>query len=299
MRALRWVGRGLAVVLGIAVVAIGAVYAQTQWTLTRTGVPPTRKAIEVVADSALLAKGRKLTETYGCQDCHTENLAGKVMADDPAFGRLVSSNLTAGKGGVLSHYTDAALDAAIRDGVSWNGRKLLIMPSLEYQTLADDDIAALIANIRTRPPVDHELPLTSLGPIGRGLIAAGKIPVAYDVIDHSRQTLAKAPIGGTLEQGRYIGSGCIGCHGVDYGGGPVPGQPADAKHSANITPSGDIGRWSEAEFVRVFREGIRPDGRQLIDLMPWKAMGKMSDEELHGLYLYLKTLPPKAVVASK
>jgi hypothetical protein len=34
-------------------------------------------------------------------------------------------------------------------------------------------------------------------------------------------------------------------------------------------------------------------------LMPWKAFGRLSDDELHGIYLYLRTLPPKTVTASR
>ena len=298
MRIVRWIAKAGAVVVGLMVLAIGGVYAQSQWTLTRKGTPPDRKALLVTRDSAQLAKGAKLTVSYGCQDCHTDNLAGKVMADDP-FGRLVSTNLTAGVGGVLAHYDDRALDAAIRDGVSWDGRKLMIMPSLEYASMADDDIAAIIANIRSRAPVNRTLPSVSMGPVGRALIAAGKIPVAYDVIDHTRTTRAVAPTAGTVETGRYIAGGCVGCHANDYGGGAVPGQPSSAKHAANITPSGDVGKWSREQFITAMRDGRRPDGTVIDSLMPWKAFARFSDDELQGIYLYLRTLPPKTIVASR
>lgn len=299
MKGLRWLGKGVIGLLALAVVAIGGLYAQSQWTLTRTGTPPARKAPVVTNDSVQLAKGRKLAVTYGCQDCHTESLAGKIMADDPAFGRLVASNLTSGTGGTLARYDDHGLDAAIRDGVGWDGRKLIIMPSLEYSSMADDDVAAIIANIRQRAPVNRELPKVAMGPVGRGLIAAGVIPLAYNVIDHKRTTLAQAPTAGTLETGRYLASGCVGCHANDYGGGAVPGQPSSAKHSANITPSGNVGKWTREQFITAMRDGKRPDGTVIDSLMPWKAFGKMSDDELQGIYLYLRTLPPKLVVASK
>jgi cytochrome c553 len=295
MRIVRWIGKGVAGVMALAVVAIGGLYAQTQWTLSKSAPAPTRAALVVAHDSATLARGRTLAAAYGCEDCHAANLAGKVMVDDPAFGRIASSNLTAGAGGVLAHYDDRALDAAIRDGVSWDGRKLIIMPSNEYAGLADDDVAALIANLRSRPAVDHAVPARVVGPIARGLIAAGKLPVPYDVVDHARATLAIAPTGGTVEQGRYLASGCVGCHGTDYGGMPLPGAPKGAKPSANITPSGHVGQWSQPEFVTAMRTGVRPDGSSIDPSMPWQAFKHLSDDELQGVYLYLKTLPPKAV----
>lgn len=295
MSIMRMIGKGIGGIAALGAVAIGGVYAQTQWTLTRKGAPPTRNALVVGSDSVTLARGEKLAQAYGCQDCHTSDLSGKVMADDPAFGRLVSSNLTGGAGGVLSHYDDRALDAAIRDGVSWDGRKLVIMPSNEYSSLADNDVAALIANLRRRPPVDRVLPRTELGPVGRALIATGKIAVPYNVIDHARSTRSTAPTGGTIEQGRYLAAGCVGCHGDDYGGGPVPGAAAGSKPAANITPSGNAARWSQSDFVKAFRTGVRPDGTVIDSLMPWRAFGKLSDEELQAVYLYLRTLPPKAL----
>lgn len=44
MRIVRWIGRAGAVVVGLMVPAIGGVYAQSQWTLTREGTPPDCRA---------------------------------------------------------------------------------------------------------------------------------------------------------------------------------------------------------------------------------------------------------------
>jgi cytochrome c553 len=116
-------------------------------------------------------------------------------------------------------------------------------------------------------------------------------------VDHARTTRAKAPIGGTVEQGSYIASGCVGCHGQDFGGGAIPGSKKGAPLAANITPSGAVSRWSQSEFVTAFRTGVRPDGTRIDVSMPWQAMGKMSDEALQSVYLYLRTLPPKVLAA--
>ena len=299
MRIGRWIGRGLATVVGLGLLTAGGVYGKSQVALTAKGTAPTRSALTITADSATLTLGHKLTTVNGCRECHSSSLGGYVMADDAAFGRLVAPNLTTGKGGVLSHYDDRALDAAIRDGIGWDGRKLLIMPSAEFAGLADADVAAIIADIRASAPVDREVPAISLGPIGRALVASGKIEFANDVIDHKRTTLAVAPTGGTVEHGRYLAAGCKGCHMQDYSGGPLPGAAPGAKPSANITPSGNIGKWSQAEFTHIFRDGTRPDGTKVDASMPWQVLGKLTDEELQGIYLYLKTVPPKSVVAAK
>ncbi len=298
MRALKIIGKVLAGVLALALVAIGGLYAQTQWKIAQKAVPPTRPKLVVTHDSATIARGARLIIADGCQECHTQDLGGRVMADDPAFGRLVAANLTSGAGGVGARYDDASFDAAIRDGVGWDGRKLIFMPSHEYAAMADDDVSAIIAHLRTVAPVSRALPAMRLGPIARGLMVTGKIVLLpNDKVDHARATRALAPRGATVEQGRYIAAGCTGCHGKDFRGGVVPGGPPGSKPAANLTPTGHLGQWSEADFIKALRDGVRPDGSKIDELMPWKAMGHMTDEELQGVYKYLKTLPPQTIAA--
>lgn len=288
----RWVGRGALGLVGVIVIAAGAVYAKSSSELARKATPPSRAALAIATDSVALERGRKLTTVNGCRECHGANLGGTVMTDDPAFARLVAPNLTSGDGGVLARYDDRALDAAIRDGVGADGRKLFIMPSAEYAGLADADVAAIIADIRASAPVNNVLPALSLRAVARTLVATGVIKFGYDEIDHARTTRATAPTGGTVEHGRYIAAGCVGCHGRNYGGGSVPGAPSGSKRASNLTPSGNLGAWTQAEFIKIFRDGTRPDGSKIDPLMPWQVLGKLSDEELQGVYLYLRTLPP-------
>lgn len=39
------------------------------------------------------------------------------------------------------------------------------------------------------------------------------------------------------------------------------------------------------------RQGATPGGRQLSSYMPWKTLGRLHDEELRALWLYLQSLP--------
>jgi mono/diheme cytochrome c family protein len=293
MRVLRWIVRGFVVVLGLAVVAIGGVYAQSQRLITSTGRVTRRTITAAPTDSAAISRGATLAAVTGCLGCHASNLGGAVMLDQPMLGRLVGPNLTTGRGGVLRHYDDRALDAAIRDGMGWDGRKLAVMPANEFAHLADDDVAAIIAYLRTQPPVDLELSPVAYGPAFRAAIALGKFPFAYDSIDHARVTPPSAPRGATAEHGRYLVGSCTGCHGATLAGGPVHGSDRIAP---NLTPRARIAQWSQAEFTRVMREGIRPDGSIVDAVMPWRVFAKLTDDEVAGLYLYLRTVPPVATV---
>jgi len=94
-----------------------------------------------------------------------------------------------------------------------------------------------------------------------------------------------------VEQGKYIAAGCAGCHGANYAGGEVHGAPPGTPLSPNLTAAGRLSQWTQAQFVRAIRTGLRPDGTTMSDLMPWKTFSKLSDDERQGLYGYLRTLP--------
>jgi mono/diheme cytochrome c family protein len=170
---------------------------------------------------------------------------------------------------------------------------LKIMPSQDYDNLSDADLAAVVAYVKSVPPVDNELPASSVGPMARALMVAGKFPMLHaEKIDHARQHVAAVTPAVTADYGKYLANiGCAGCHGPSLAGGPIPGTPPDWPPAANLTPSGNLKSWTEADFRRLLREGKRPDGTPVNPIMPWKAMGKMTDEEIAAVWLYLRSLP--------
>jgi mono/diheme cytochrome c family protein len=134
-----------------------------------------------------------------------------------------------------------------------------------------------------------------LGPVSRVLLAVGKIKLAAEVIDHGKvQPVAMVP-GVTVEYGRYLAAGCVGCHGPNYAGGKIEVGPPSWPEAANLTPHADgrLARWSEADFVNVLRTAKRPDGTELNPVMP-RTFGQMDDVELKALYAFFKAIPPVA-----
>ena len=95
---------------------------------------------------------------------------------------------------------------------------------------------------------------------------------------------------------RYLAivAGCKGCHGPDLSGGKIAAGDPSWGPAANLTPSGNLGKWTEAQFVATLRTGKRPDGIALKEPMPWKIVGHMTDDELHAVWLYLRSVPPRA-----
>jgi mono/diheme cytochrome c family protein len=85
--------------------------------------------------------------------------------------------------------------------------------------------------------------------------------------------------------------GCRGCHGLNLSGGSVHGPPGTPPAS-NLTPAG-IGSWMEADFVHTLRTGKRPNRKELHTSMPWRQTSLMTDDELHAIWLYVRSVPPR------
>ncbi len=109
------------------------------------------------------------------------------------------------------------------------------------------------------------------------------------------------------ERGRYIAiaGNCISCHtaegGERFAGGLAFATPFGKIYSTNITPDPrtGIGNWTQEQFTRAVREGVRPDGAHLYPVFPYTAYTKMSDEDVGALYAYLMTLKPVSAPAQE
>ncbi len=284
-RWLRRLGLGLIGLVALMAVGLAALYAITSHDLLKTYSFPDA-SIPAATDSAGLERGRHLVEVIGkCAVCHGDDYGGKVLMDDFAMGRLGSSNLTSGRGGI-GDYTDSDYERAIRHGVGRDGRALIFMPAEAYNVLSDADLAAMIGYLRTLPPVDRESRPPSVGPMARALYVAAGFPLLpVKLIDHTAVRRVPVP-GPTVEYGQYLATvgACRSCHGSDLAGDGAPGAP-------DLTRSRLAG-WTEADFLRALRQGHRPDGTVIEpDKMPWFRSGKMTDDEIRAVWAYIRSLP--------
>lgn len=289
-KVLKWLGFILGGLVGLLVLALAVVYLLSSSRINRQYEvdPP---SVNVVSNAETIALGEHIATIRGCRDCHGENLSGTLFIGDPAIGTLYGTNLTPGPGGV-SAYSDLDLVRAIRHGIDPDGRALLFMPSHEFFVINDTDLGALIAYLRSLPPTDNPAPEPKVGPLGRVLFLAGQFPlIPAEMIDHQAPRPEAIEPAVTTEYGEYLAAGCIGCHGIDYSGGSIPGAPPDMPPSSNLTPAGQVDEWTAEEFIQAMRSGTRPDGSQIDPSMPFSAVGKMSDDELTALWLFLTSLP--------
>ncbi|HET6569410.1 MAG TPA: hypothetical protein VFG50_15690 [Rhodothermales bacterium] len=72
--------------------------------------------------------------------------------------------------------------------------------------------------------------------------------------------------------------------------------PWGISYARNLTPDPTgLGSWTEEMFVKALRTGWHmgvENSRRIMPPMPWQSFGQMTDEELHDVFLYLKSIPP-------
>lgn len=112
-----------------------------------------------------------------------------------------------------------------------------------------------------------------------------------------------------VARGKYLVAlgGCSDCHTpggltgrpdmAHYLGGSdvgfaIPGQGVFV--APNLTPdeATGLGKWTEQQIITAFTTGRRPDGRQLVPIMPWPALSQLTPSDAKAIVGYLKSLKP-------
>jgi mono/diheme cytochrome c family protein len=283
MRVLKWIGIALVVLLGV--IATAAVI------LSFIGGSKMNQTVEVQAenipipnDAAALERGEHLVKT-ACLSCHASDMTGLAIFDEPGLGTLYAPNLTA----LAEDHSDEELVLAIRHGVGHEGRPLMIMPSETFINFSAEDLGAIIAYLKTVPAAGEETPDPAFGFLAKVMLAAGMFGQIFpsEYIDHDQPFPQMPVVGANVEYGQYLSGMCQSCHGPDLTGGQPP-EP-DAPPAPDLTSGGPLASWTEAEFLTAMRTGVAPDGQTIDpDFMPWQSFGKLYDEELQALWIYLQ-----------
>jgi len=291
-RVLKWVAIGL---LAVILLATSVVYAVTEQRFGRhfkievapLSVPPT-------TDAAALERGKHLATTRGCLECHGARGEGRLFLDEMPVMVLMPANLT--PGGPVGKYTNEDWARAVRHGVRPDGSAILFMPCEDYAELDDRDLGQIVAYLRTLPSSSNDPGRTRIGPMGRLLYLAGKLPlVAAERLKHEKKVPPAPPEERSVAYGRYLAQACVGCHGGQLSGGPIPGVPPEWPEAANLTPDpSGVKGMSEQAFLAVMRQGRSTRGKSINpEYMPWSIFKNLTDVELGAVYDYLKTLPPR------
>ena len=116
-------------------------------------------------------RGAYLVETLGCVGCHSPvdnqkrmlpgmKLAGGMLLRIVPFGDYPTGNLTSDKATGLGNWSDDEIKRAITKGILRDGTRLLPYPMdyPSYSTMTSDDLSAVVAYLRTVPPVSNKVP---------------------------------------------------------------------------------------------------------------------------------------------
>jgi mono/diheme cytochrome c family protein len=200
----------------VLVAIVGAAYvylvSRQQVQLRVTG-----RSGEALANArASIDRGEYLYQTAArCAVCHATDLGGRFVLRSELVATLWGPNLTRGNPPVGSGYTNADFERAIRRGLRPDGMRLLGMPALDYAAMSDDDVASIIAYIRSAKAVERPAPAFRFGVAGRLMLLTGRLGFDSDRIPDA------VPRQSTLSAGAYLGriGGCLRCHGA---GGEAP-----------------------------------------------------------------------------
>lgn len=89
---------------------------------------------------------------------------------------------------------------------------------------------------------------------------------------------------GKPDMTRFLGGSDVGF--AIPGVGVFPGR--------NLTPDMDtgLGKWSTEDIIKAITTGGRPDGRQLVPVMPYEALSQLTASDAQAIAAFLKSIPP-------
>jgi hypothetical protein len=280
--------------------------------------PPS--AIRVEATPDRLARGEYLVQHVSqCLSCHSEvdvnkfsmpvkpgtwGKGGELFDEGEGLpGKLYAKNITPAG---IGSWTDGELIRAMTTGVSRDGTPLFpLMPYQHYGKMAEDDVHAMVAYIRTLKAIENTTPARTLNfPMNL---------ITRTIPGHASFTQRPSP-SDKVAYGAYMVNAalCSDCHtpiddrgqplpGLDFSGGQVFRHPVTHYRAvtANITPDADtgIGSWTEQQFIDKFKGFETPTDAELTPaelrqntMMPWRQFAGMTREDLSAIYAYLRTV---------
>jgi mono/diheme cytochrome c family protein len=269
-------------------------------------------------------QGRYLSLIGGCADCHTplqaayqdptaltpaqirtlaffgrdaideeRLLAGGRSFDLGPLGIINVPNLTPDPETGLGDWTDEEIKAAFLTGRHRDGRTLFpLMPYRVYNNMAESDADAIVAYLRSLPPIHNEVP-------DNDHIPTDQLPVLP-----LQEGIVSPDSSDTAERGRYLVRAVMGCTDCHTPNDPATGQPIMEQYlgggqpfegpwgivyGGNITPheTAGLANWSDTDIRRVFAAGVRRDGRRLI-VMPWQFFNEVTSEDMDAIVYYLR-----------
>ncbi len=266
------------------------------------------QAEKLAADPETLARGRYLAEVVmNCRACHTplteqgpdldKQYAGGLQYPD-AGGTWRSPNITQDRKTGIGGWTDQEIIDAIRKGVRPTGEQMYpVMPYEYFSVASDEDMAALVAYLRTIPAIENAVAGTTDLKLSKPAIPepSGDPPLPEPVAEgaylvslaHCGQCHTPRDDSGKVVEDRLLA-----------GGRPfaaLPFQGEGMVWSANLTPheGTGVGKYSDEELMTAIVELDKRDGSAIVGPMTFYvgAWSQLKHRDAKAIVAYLRTLP--------
>jgi mono/diheme cytochrome c family protein len=274
--------------------------------LAATFVAPSKPA--QAADAALIAHGKYLATAGDCEACHTakngQPFAGGLYMDTP-FGPIATPNITPDDATGIGKITDDQFYRVFHAGIGMNGEHLYpVMPFPWYTKVSRDDVMAIKAYLFSLKPVNAphkpnklEFPFNIRAAL-----------IGWDLVFLKTGTFTPNPNqSAQVNRGAYLVQGlehCGECHngnsmfGNSAMAGQLSGGPIDKWYAPNLTSdkTEGIGKYTNAQLFQYLKTGAAPGMGVVVGPMAQtmhESLGKLTDDDLHDIVLYLKSTPPK------
>jgi mono/diheme cytochrome c family protein len=284
--------------------------------------PTTAEKVDATPES--VARGNYLVNSVMfCGGCHTPRvdgswlggeradayLSGGALFDDPDMGiRLSTPNITQDPETGIGAWTDDQIMRAIRDGIHRDQDRLMLppMPFYMYDTLSDEDVRAVVAYLRTVPPVKNQVARVAELPFML------RVAVKMGAVHHKPVKDVKSPpASDRTAYGHYLAriGACADCHSMTRtgpdeednllaGSTVALGERVYGKVWArNLTPDAEtgLGKFSAEQIKQALRSGKRLDGKPMAPPMSLLIphLSTWTDEDLDALITFMKSVPAK------
>jgi mono/diheme cytochrome c family protein len=283
------------------------------WLLAASGIGPSwGPAFGASPGPADIARGKYIFGATGGCGCHTQKKgpvnAGGRRYDGP-FGTVYSSNITPDRETGIGGWTEEQIITAIRLGRRPSGERLVpVHPYTVFNGMAEEDLRALVAYLRTLPPVNRPTPPKK---ISVPLFETVFLPAWLAAFAPRETPPPTAPTSG-VARGEYLVRAvahCGECHtprtltmatdNTRFLAGNPKGKGPEGAEVPNITPDKETGlTWTVQQIADYLGTGNKPDGDVAGSLMGEVIQGTtagykdLTESDRLAIAQYLKSIPP-------
>lgn len=246
-----------------------------------------------------------------CIQCHGSTdglLGGNPMEDVTIFGEVYAPNITQHPQLGITDYTDGELAYLLRTGIRKDGQ--YVPPWMpKFPHLSDEDMYSIIAFLRSDHPLvqPSDIQMPEIKP---SFLTKMLSRTAFKPLPYPEGRVMAPPASDKVAFGKYLVDAkfdCFSCHGASFqkidmmipenslgylgGGNMFLDKDMNEIYSSNLTMDKEtgLGSWSEEDFIKTLRFGMRPDNTPL--RFPMLPAPMITHEEASAMWVYLQTVP--------